>query len=245
VLIVDDVHLLAQKGATQEEFFHTFNALHTGGKQMVFSANAPPQLLSAIEARLISRFEWGILLPLEPLSQAEMRTMLETKMRVTKFPLRKEVVDFLLTSFKSSSKTLHSALDALILRSHLHYNKDPRLLDLESVHLLLKDLIEKENATVVTPSKIVRAVADFYGIRVDDILGKSQTRECALPRQIAMHLCRSQLKMPYIKIGEFFQRDHSTVMTSVKQIKKEIETQQHEISSSLSEILRNLMTAKQ
>ncbi len=147
VLIIDDVHLLARKAATQEELFHTFNTFHTQSRQIILSSEVPPSRLTEIEPRLVSRFEWGILFHLE-------------------------------------------------------------------------NVMQKQLIAVLTPEIIVQRVADYFGIRPADILGKSQTRECVFPRQIAMELCHTKLNMAYLKIGHFFARDHSTVMSGIKQIKK-------------------------
>lgn len=155
VLIIDDVHILSRKAATQEELFHTFNTFHTQGRQIILSSHLPPARLTEIEPRLISRFEWGILFHLEKLTPDERK---------------------------------------------------------------LAGLIQVELETQLTPEKIVQKVADYFGIRPSDILGKSQVHEYTLPRQIAMELCRTKLKMPYLRIGHFFSRDHSTVMFSIKQI---------------------------
>lgn len=243
VLIVDDVHLFARRSATQEELFHTFNTLHTSRKQIILSANCAPLLLSHIEERLISRFEWGITLHLEKLAPAELRKLVQSRSKALKFPLSEDLVDFLVKTFQNNTKSLHRALDALILRSHLEESSQRRSVQKLSVEVAekqLASLIEEEKQTAVTPQKIIRAVADVYGIRIDDILGKAQSHDCALPRQIAMHLCRSELKMPYIKIGETFSRDHSTVMSGVKQIQKKLEQQDKEIGSAVTEILRQL-----
>lgn len=240
-LLIDDVEVFSKKGATQEELFHTFNALHLEGKQIVLTSKCPPSELSEIEPRLISRFEWGIVLPLAALCKEELRQLLLQHTTERQFPLSDKVIEFLLDTFKSSPKALLKAFEALVLRTSLGAAEGkPYLLplSLEAVQHLLADLTKAEEESLLTPSKIIRTVGEYFGIRSQDILGKAQSRECTLPRQVAMYLCRKELRMPFTKMGDLFARDHSTVMTSVKQIEKNQDTQ--EVTSALHAIKKNL-----
>jgi len=223
VLLIDDVHVFSRKGATQEEFFHTFNTLHLENKQIILSANCAPQELQLIEPRLTSRFEWGIVLPLKPLNAEEMIRLLHAKAQALQFPLSSSISEFLLDNFKSNPKALIKALEALVLRLHYDSQHPAQQLSITAARTLLTDLLAEEQKSALTPTKIIQAVAEHYGIRTEDILGKAQTRECALPRQVAMYVCRDKLKLPFMKIGELFTRDHSTVMASVKHVQKAIE----------------------
>lgn len=240
VLLVDDVHVFSRKGATQEEFFHTFNTLHLEGKQIVLTANCAPQELQLIEPRLVSRFEWGIVLPLKPLKNEEARQLLTAKSQALHFALPIKIADFLLDTFTSNSKALIRALEALVLRLHLDSKNTLAALTPTAAKILLSDLIEEELQSAITPAKIIQAVAEHYGIRTEDILGKAQTRECTLPRQLAMHLCRHQLNMPYMKIGDLFSRDHSTVMASVKHIQKGLDQDDRDTAATWHAILKKL-----
>lgn len=240
-LLVDDVDIFSRKAATQEEFFHTFNTLHVEGKQIVLSSSSSPAELKFIEPRLVSRFEWGIVIPLQTMGREEMRKVLKNRSENIHFPLKEPIVDYLIETFGTNTKTLIRALDALILRAHL--NKSAiQSLTIEGVKQILADLILEEEKAILTPGKIIRTVAEYYGIRMDDILSKSQTRESTLPRQIAMHLCREELHLPYMKIGDIFSRDHSTVMSSVNRVTKGLEEKHQEIVSSLSNIIKRLET---
>lgn len=240
VLLVDDIHVFSRKGATQEEFFHTFNTLHLEGKQIILSANCSPQALQFIEERLISRFEWGVVLPVIGLQKEPLHQLLQTKAALLNFPLSEKIATFLTETFVSNPKALMKGLEALILRLHLDENHSLNSLTTASAKLLLKDLIEEEQKIAITPDKIIRAVAEHYGIRAEDILGKVQTRECSLPRQLAMYICRQHLKIPYIKIGDLFSRDHSTVMTSVRQIQKWMDQAEKHVATALHAILKKL-----
>ncbi len=239
VLILDDVHLFARRNATQEEFFHTFNALHGLGRQILLSAPVPPEKLEEIEPRLISRFEWGLALPLEKLDPAGLAQVLQQQLAALKFPLSDAVVHTLLESFGSNSTLLRQAVETLAQRSR--FTKTPSIaLTPESTKTILEDFLEEEKRLALNPQKILTAVAAFYGVKVTDILGKAQTKECSIPRQVAMHLCRQRLELPYLKIGALFSRDHSTVMTAVKQIQKKIEGQDPELSAALAIIEKDI-----
>ncbi len=238
-LLIDDIEIFSRKNATQEEFFHTFNTLHVEGKQIIIASSLPPSELKFIEPRLVSRFEWGIVTPLQLPTSEEMKKIFAHRLIQLNFPLQESVGAFLLEFFGSSPKTLLKAIDALVLRTHLNRGIS-QALNVKGVQNTLKDLIAEVARAVLTPGKIIQAVAEYYGIRIDDILSKSQARECALPRQIAMHLCREQLKLPFMKIGEIFTRDHSTVMASVKQVQKGLESKNLEIAGPFNSILKLL-----
>jgi chromosomal replication initiator protein len=239
VLIIDDVHVFSRKGATQEEFFHTFNTLHVAGKQIILSANCAPGELQLIEPRLVSRFEWGIVLSLEPPSREEAGKILSAKALAMDFPLHHKVVEFLLDSF-STTNALNKALEALILRAHLNRATSKGPLTVLLAKQVLSDLLVEEQQAATTPPSIIKSVAEFFGIRPEDILGNSQTRDCVLPRQISMHLCRHLLKMPYVKIGDLFSKDHSTVMSSVKLIQRGIDGDDQEIGSPYRAIMKKI-----
>lgn len=242
-LIVDDVHLFSKKWATQEEFFHTFNTLHLSGKQIFLSANCPPQELQFIEPRLISRFEWGIVFPIVSAQDKKREDLLYQKAQKLQYPLHQKVASFLLETFKSSPKALIKGLEALILRAHLNQQEKRTTYMPMTVPLAkhyLSDLIIEEQRHAITHEKIVQACAECSGIRTEDILGKAQSRDCALPRQIAMYLCRKELKFSFTKIGDLFGRDHSTVMSSVKGIQKSLDEQDAELHATMQAIQKKL-----
>jgi chromosomal replication initiator protein len=249
VLLIDDVHVLSRRGATQEEFFHTFNALHLGEKQIILSANSPPGELQQIEPRLVSRFEWGIVLPLESATKAECAQIIQLKTALFEFTLHPKVTDFLLEAF-SSALSINKAIDALVLRAHL--NRQPRdrsgkplNINVETAKQLLADLLQEEQRSALTSERIIRDVSEHFGIRPEDLLGQSQTRDCVLPRKIAMFFCRTELKMPFIKIGTLFSKDHSTVMSSVKLIQKALDAEDKEIANAHYTILKKLKSSRE
>lgn len=242
VLIIDDVHVFSRKGATQEEFFHTFNTLHVAGKQIILSANCTPSELQFIEPRLVSRFEWGIALSLDVPPKDKMELILQERTKTLDFPLHNKVSDFLLETF-SNPKSLCQAIEALVLRCHLNreISKVPsNQLTVIMTKQILSDLLQEQHEAALTPPRILQHVSEYFGIRPEDILGKAQTRDCVLPRQISMHFCRHELKLPYIKIGELFSRDHSTVMSSVKQIQKGMDAGEEEIVNPCRAIMKKI-----
>lgn len=246
VLIIDDVHVFSRKGATQEEFFHTFNTLHLVGKQIVLASNCAPQDLQLIEPRLVSRFEWGIVLQLETPTQKQMVDILHSKAEALDFALNAKVVQFLLESFPSGPKAVVKALEALVLRSHLYHNGklfSSTNLTIPVVKQYLQDLLIEEEKSALTPEKIIQFVAEYYGMRIEDLQGKSQARECVTPRQLAMYLCRNRLKMPFMKIGDVFSRDHSTVMSAIKRIEEALQENDQDIHSANSSISKKILHA--
>lgn len=218
VLLIDDIHLLAKRSATQEELFHTFNTLHVAGKQIIFTSLYSPHHLIDIEPRLVSRFEWGIAFSIEKLTQDEMKQLLKKRCELMQVSFKDEVIDFLVSQFSSHLKNLMKALQALILRvpsfkSHVH---------VAAVKDILQDLITFEKEHLLSPEKIVFAVAKQLQISVNDLMGKSQKQECSFARQLSMFLLRKKLNMPFLKIGKFFDRDHSTVISSINLIEKKL-----------------------
>ncbi|MBI5274563.1 MAG: ATP-binding protein [Chlamydiales bacterium] len=241
LLIIDDIQVLARKNATQEELFHTFNTLHTANKQIVLGANLAPHFIDGIEERLISRFEWGITLPLQKVTEhADLLLALEKRANFYEVKLEKSLSEYIATFFKDA-RGIIKTLDALIVHAQLN-----QLIKQDTIHLsMVKDFIdelhEKEKSQKITPDKIIQIVADLFDIKMEDVIGKSQSRDCALPRQIAMYLLRAELKMPYMKIGSVFSRDHSTVMTSVKAITSSLDSKDKEITFYLQDIQRKLL----
>lgn len=207
-LLIDDIHIFARKTATQEEFFHTFNTLHTAGKPIILSASCPPSQLQEIEPRLISRFEWGLPLKIE---RSDPTAILQQKALQWKTPLSESLTQWLIDTFPEDPILPFHALLLRAKGAPLH---------IDGAKTLLQDLLAKQES--LTPEQIVKWVAAHYGITSEDIFGKSQMKGIALPRQVAMYFCREKLKLPFQKIGALFGRDHSTVMSSIKLVEKGI-----------------------
>lgn len=232
-LIIDDVQIFARRNATQEEFFHTFNTLHTDQRLIVLAAREKPSRLQDIEPRLISRFEWGITLRLEPPDPETLRAILLTKARLLDLNAPDNLFDFLIQRFSNKPASSIEALHAIALRSPKNFN-------LVHIEHLLSDLLQKASNTELTSEKIIAETAHYFGIRAEDITGSSQMQEYAQPRQIAMFLCRNILQIPFQVIGRIFNRDHSTVMSSVKQIKNALESKERKFTEPIEAISQAL-----
>lgn len=241
VLILDDVHVFSRKGATQEELFHTFNTLHVEGRQIILSANCSPAELQHIEPRLVSRFEWGIVIPVEPLSKEKTLEMLQIKTRTMGYELHPKVMQFLVETFSSSTKALCKALDALILRSHLDAGKiTAQQVTVAIAKHQLADLIADEHKKALTPEAIIQTVAEYFGVTPEDLESKGQTRDSVQTRQIAMYLCRTKLNIPFMKIGDLFNKNHSTVMSSIKVIQNALESNDQDMTFTIAAITKKL-----
>lgn len=248
VLIIDDIHHLSRKGATQEELFHTFNTLHIEGRQILLSANCTPNELKAIEPRLISRFEWGIVLPLPQPTRSDLERILHAKTAAMHFPLSSKGEEFLLNHFSSTPKALMRALDALVLR----YNLQPQmpsqnLLSAPMIKHMLADLLTEEEKSAITAPKIIQVTSEAFGLCCDDLKGKDKTRNCVLARQLAMYLCRHQLKLSLTEIGSAFAKHHTTVLASIRLVEtalskedKALSKEDKELFSQLSAITKQL-----
>jgi chromosomal replication initiator protein len=242
-LLIDDVHVFSRKGATQEELFHTFNTLHLAGKQIILSSSCAPQELQLIEPRLVSRFEWGLVISIDHLPATDLENILSYKTKALNYPLHSSVMQFLIEAFPSGSASMMRALKALMLRAHL--GKDQRDMSSTTISVAtakhcLADLLQEESKNALTPEKVIQTVASFYDIRAEDIQGSSKSRECAVPRQVAMYFCRTKLGMPFMKIGDLFSRDHSTVMSSVKRIQESQAQKDQAILHALHVITKKL-----
>jgi chromosomal replication initiator protein len=210
-LIIDDIQVFSKKTATQEEFFHTFNTLHTLGKTIIISSEVAPTHLNEIEPRLVSRFEWGISLALQRIDPKE---IIKKKGGLWKMEIGEDLIEMLIAKFPN---------DPILPLQALAFRSKGGVITPVVAEKLLKDLLLKAEEQALSKEKIIKAVAAFYGVTGEDLLGKSQMKEFAFPRQVAMYLFRERLKWPFQKIGEFFGRDHSTVMGSAKQIGKNLE----------------------
>ncbi len=237
VLLVDDVHILENKRATQEELFHTFNTLHVQRKQVIFSAKHYPPDLRGVARRLISRFEWGVVLPLGPPTPEELQKILALKAKALGLELTPELTAFLITSFGEDLGSLARSLESLTLHHHLECS-GPRRFALESAKLQLAPLLAAEARRALTPEKLIQRVGTKMGIAVKEIMGRSQKRNVSEGRQVAMYVCRHKLHMPYARIGSLFQRDHSTVMSSVRQIEKRVAEKESELPSLIRSIIQ-------
>ena len=214
ILLVDDIQFIAGKERTQEEFFHTFNALHDGQKQIVISADCAPKDIPTLEERLHSRFEWGLIADITPPDIETKVAILRRKAEIENIDLPDDVAMFIGQKIRSNIRELEGSLVRLTALSSLR--GDP--INLALAQEAIKNIIEEEQSSV-TIDKIQKIVANHYKLKVSELKSKSNSREIAFPRQVAMYLCKTLTKSSLPEIGrEFGDKHHTTVIHSVKKI---------------------------
>lgn len=221
VLLVDDVQFLAGKEGTQEEFFHTFNALHQMNRQIVVTSDRPPKAIPALEARITSRFEWGMIADIGSPDYETRTAILEAKCKGKNYRLGQDVLQFVAANVQSNVRELEGALNRIIAYHQLN-NTAPTL---ESTKVLLASVSSRAQRGGLTSKQVLNVVASFYDLSLDDLVGSSRKRELVLPRQIAMFLLREELKSSFPNIGqELGGRDHTTAMHAVSKISKAVDS---------------------
>lgn len=209
LLLIDDIQFIGGKEQTQEEFFHTFNELHQQGKQVVLTSDRPPKAIPSLEDRLRSRFEWGMIADISPADMETRVAILQTKCQEKKFALDMNLTQIVAEAVESNIRELEGALNKIIAYHQLK-NITPTK---ESIKSVLATFENKNIKKTKTPREIIAEIADFYGISIDDIMGKSREKRLSFPRQIIMYILRHELKMSYPAIGaELGGRDHTTAM---------------------------------
>jgi chromosomal replication initiator protein len=216
VLMIDDIQFLAGKEQTQEEFFHTFNTLHQNNKQVVLSSDRLPKDIPAIEERLVSRFEWGMVADIQAPDFETRLAILKSKSAEKHYEVSAEVLTYIAETIQSNIRELEGALNRLMVYCQLN-NANATI---EQAKTVLQGVASAKKR-VVSVRKLMEVVADFYNISVEDLLRQSRRKEFVKPRQIAMFLMREQLENSFPSIGEHFGgRDHTTVMHAVDKINK-------------------------
>lgn len=223
VLLIDDIHFIAGKESTQEEFFHTFNALYDAHKQIVLSSDRPPKIIPSLEERLVSRFEWGLVTDVQPPDLETRIAILKKKAERNSMVLPDDVLFFIAERIKTNIRELEGALIKVIAYSSLENTK----ISLGLAKDVLKDvLFEKEKK--VSIELIQKKVAGYFDIALSDMRAKRRNKQVAYPRQVAMYLSRELTNMTLPDIGESFGgRDHSTVIHACEKIQKEVRRDQN------------------
>ena len=217
VLLVDDIQFLQDKIQTQEEFFHTFNTLHTAEKQIVLTSDRPPRSLVALEPRLRSRFEWGLMTDIQPPSLETRIAILRKKAAAEGLNASPEVLEFIASRIQTNIRELEGALIRVTAFASLQRQE----VDLALAEVVLKDLIPEGGETTITAAMIMSAVASYFAVSVEDLCGSSRTHVLVTARQMAMYLCRELTDLSLPKIGQVFGgRDHTTVMHADRKIRQ-------------------------
>ena len=220
VLMIDDIQFISKKEGTQEEFFHTFNALYESNKQIIISSDRPPKEIKTLEDRLRSRFEWGLIADVQPPDYETRIAILKKKAERDNLTVPDDVMAYIAKNIASNIRELEGALTRIVAFATLT-NQDISIALAENS---LKDIFSENAATPLTPELIQQVVAEHYNIRVEDIQGSKKPKNIAFPRQVSMYLCRKLLDISLPKIGESFGgRDHTTVIYAISKIEKQLE----------------------
>ena len=239
VLLVDDIHFLAGKERTQEEFFHTFNALHEAHKQIVLSSDRSPIEIPTLEKRLQSRFEWGLIADIQSPDLETRIAILKKKAEIENMELPDEVATFIAERIKTNIRKLEGCLVRITAHSSLFKEK----IDMNSVKEILKGILPEEKPRPITVELVQKIVSKYYKIKESTIKGKKRIRSIVFPRQIAMYLCRELTEDSFPEIGaKFGGKDHTTVMYAYRKIVEQAKKDEV-LSNELKELENILKTS--
>jgi chromosomal replication initiator protein len=218
VLLVDDIQFIEGKEGIQEEFFHTFNTLHNANKQIVISSDRPPKQLATLEDRLRTRFEWGLITDVQPPELETRIAILRKKAQMERLAVPDDVLELIASSIERNIRELEGALIRVTAFASL--NKTP--IDKALAEIVLRDLIADASTMQISAATIMAATAEYFDTTVEELRGPGKTRALAQSRQIAMYLCRELTDLSLPKIGQAFDRDHTTVMYAQRKILSEM-----------------------
>lgn len=236
VLLMDDVQFLAGKERTQEEFFHTFNALHNEQKQIVITSDCPPREIPTLQERLHSRFEWGLIADIEPPDLETKVAILKRKADLDGFHLPDDIAIYIANKIRSNVRELEGSLVRLVAIASLRGVPISKMLAQDA----MKNVIDSERPEGLTMERIARTVASNYKLTVDELKSKNNSRAIAVPRQVAMYLCKRLTKHSYPEIGrEFGGKHHTTVMHSFEKIDALV-NDDRDFHKIVSELIDNL-----
>jgi chromosomal replication initiator protein len=218
LLLIDDIQFIADKERTQEEFFHTFNAIHEDGKQIVLSSDRPPKAILTLEERLRSRFEWGLIADLTAPDLETRIAILRAKAEEGAVPVTSDVVEFVARKVVSNIRELEGALNRII--AYASMGATP--ISIELAQAVLSNVLYNPKKRQITPERIAKAVSEYYGVGLDALRGQKRDKAIVVPRQIAMFLMREETDVSLLRIGaELGNRDHSTVLHACDKITRE------------------------
>jgi len=218
LLLIDDIQFIADKERTQEEFFHTFNAIHEDGKQIVLSSDRPPKGIVTLEERLRSRFEWGLIADLTAPDLETRIAILRAKAEEGSVPITSDVMEFIARKVVSNIRELEGALNRIVAYASM----GAMPISIELAQAVLSNVLYNPKKRQVTPERITQAVSDYYGVGLDALKGQKRDKAIVVPRQIAMYLMRAETDVSLLRIGaELGGRDHSTVLHACDKINRE------------------------
>ena len=219
LLLIDDIQFIADKERTQEEFFHTFNAIHEDGKQIVLSSDRPPKQITTLEERLRSRFEWGLIADLTAPDLETRIAILRTKSEEQGVRVDPEALEFIARKVVSNVRELEGALNRIVAYASMQGMP----INVDLAQAVLSNVLYSPRKRAVTPERIAMAVSEYYDVELEVLRGKKRDRAVVVPRQIAMYLMRAETDVSLLRIGaELGGRDHSTVLHACKKIDQEV-----------------------
>ncbi len=214
VLLIDDIQFIQKKETTQEEFFHTFNALHQANKQIVICSDRPPKEIAGLEERLRSRFEWGMVVDIQPPDLETRVAILQSKAEQKRFDLPLEVAEAIAQRISTNIRELEGAFNRLIMYCELH-QEEPSL---EMVDAII-EAVEDPGKRKPSPRLVLTETARYFGVTIEELTGKRRSRDIVVPRQVAMYLLRSEIELSLPQIGSHLGgRDHTTIMHGCKKL---------------------------
>ncbi len=215
LLMIDDIQFIAGKQAVQEEFFNTFNTLHNAGKQIVISSDRPPKEIKALEERLSSRFEWGLVADIQAPDLETRTAILRNRAQNEHVEVGDDIINFIAENFVDNIRKLEGSLNRVIMYARL--KRMP--ITLSFAKEAMKDMLPQKKDIIVTPERIRDTVAEYYSIPVESIMSQRRDKEVVMPRQIAMYFCHTLLSLPYKRIAILFDRnDHTTAISACNKI---------------------------
>jgi chromosomal replication initiator protein len=218
LLLIDDIQFIADKERTQEEFFHTFNAIHEDGKQIVLSSDRPPKAILTLEERLRSRFEWGLIADLTAPDLETRIAILRAKAEEGAVPISSDVIEFIARKVVSNIRELEGALNRIVAYASM----GAMPISIELAQAVLSNVLYNPKKRQITPERIAKAVSEYYGVGLDALKGQKRDKAIVVPRQIAMFLMREETDVSLLRIGaELGNRDHSTVLHACDKITRE------------------------
>lgn len=238
VLLLDDIQFIIGKNSTQEEFFHTFNALHAAGKAIVISSDKHPKEMTTLDERFRSRFEWGLIVDIQPPVYETRVAILRKYAETFGKEIPNDVINFIANNVKSNVRKLEGALNQVNYFSKINNN---RKIDIELAQEALKDIINPDKPTIITPNLILDTVAEHYKVDPEDIVSKKRSAEFTNPRHVFMYLCRDMTDTTLKGIAALLERDHTTVMHGIEKISNEIENN-NELKETIN-VLKNKITS--
>jgi chromosomal replication initiator protein DnaA len=219
LLLIDDIQFIADKERTQEEFFHTFNAIHEDGKQIVLSSDRPPKAILTLEERLRSRFEWGLIADLTAPDLETRIAILRAKAEEGAVPITSDVIEFIARKVVSNVRELEGALNRIVAYASM----GAMPIGIELAQAVLSNVLYNPKKRQVTPERIARVVSEYYSVPMDVLQGQKRDKAIVVPRQIAMFLMREETDVSLVRIGaELGGRDHSTVLHACDKINREV-----------------------